>query len=107
MILKSWEEILGAFEKGNLAKDFAVEINKAGEALSHLDSGSATVTLKLKFSTKNEMVSVKADLETKLPKNERRTSNFFLTSKGELSLVHPDQVSIDFERARRGAVDAG
>lgn len=107
MILKTWEEILGAFEKGNLAKDFAAEINKAGEALSHLDSGSATVTLKLKFSTKSEMVTVKADLETRLPKNERRSSNFFLTSDGRLSLVHPDQVSLDFDRARRDAVDAG
>lgn len=106
MILKSWEEILGAFEKGNLAKDFAAEINKVGDALSHLDSGSATVTLKLKFSAKNEMVSVKATLESALPKTERRTSNFFLTSKGELSLVHPDQVTLDFERARKTSVDA-
>lgn len=107
MILKTWEEILGAFEKGNLAKDLAAEINKAGEALSHLDAGSATVALKLKFSTKNEMLSIKATLETTLPKNERRTSNFFLTSDGKLSLVHPDQVSIDFDRARKSDVDAG
>lgn len=105
MILKNTDEIMGALEKGELSKDFAEKIHEVLEKLAELDSGSGSVTLKLKFSSKAEMVSIKSSVEAVLPKKERRTSNFFMTPDGRLSLQHPAQVDI-FAATRRDAVDA-
>lgn len=105
MILKSNEEILGSLEKGDLSKDFNAGIHDVLRELASLDSGSGGVTLKLKFQNKGEMVIVKSTVEVTLPKKERRTSNYFLTGDGRLSLQHPGQIDI-FEGRRRDTADA-
>lgn len=104
MILKSTEEIIGALERGDFAKDFNAEFHKLLQALAELDAGSGSVSLKLKVTSKGEMVSIKSTIDTTLPKKERRSSNFFITGDGRLSLQHPDQVDMGFDR-RRDAID--
>jgi len=104
MILRTTDEIFGALEKGDLSKDFATKVQEVLQALVDADGGNASVTLKLKFSSKGEMVTIKSKLDAVLPTQERRTSNFFVTSSGQLSLQHPNQIDIFAER-RRDAAD--
>jgi hypothetical protein len=104
MILSTTDEILGALERGDLAKDFAAAVREVLSALGEMDAGAGGVSLKLKFSARGDMVSVKAKLETQLPPKERKSSNFFLTGDGRLSLQHPEQISMGFDR-RRDAAD--
>lgn len=106
MILSSTDEIIGALERGELSKDFSAAVREVLQALVDMDGGAGSITLKLKFNAKADMVSVKASLATVLPPKERRTSNFFVTGDGRLSLQHPNQIDI-FESRRRDAADAG
>ena len=94
MILKSAEEILGAMERGDLAKDFATAVNTVLAALAELGEGKGKVTLSLEFACKDEFVQVKGDIVEKLPKRKRKTSNFFMAGDGRLSLQHPNQVEM-------------
>ncbi|GAN49212.1 hypothetical protein ME121_3237 [Methylobacterium sp. ME121] len=94
MILSTTDEILGALERGDLSKDLAQSIRNVLQALVDADGGKGGVTLKLKITAKGEMVSFKADIVEQLPPKERRTSTFFVTGDGRLSLQHPDQVEM-------------
>lgn len=106
MILNNIDEIMGALERGELAKDFATAIRNVLQALYDADGGKGGVTLKLKISAKAEMVTIKADIVEQLPPKDRRSSSFFMTGDGRLSLQHPDQVDMftNGDR-RRDAVD--
>lgn len=104
MILSTTDEIIGALERGDLSKDFAAAFRDT-LATCREHEGKGSVTLKLAITAKGDMVTVKAKLETVTPKAERKTSNFFSTADGRLSLTHPDQVDMVFVRARREAVD--
>lgn len=101
MILSTTDEIIGALERGDLSKDFSQAIRNVLAALVDQDGGKGGVALKLKISAKGEMVSIKADIVETLPPKERRSSNFFVTGDGRLSLQHPDQVEMFAERPRR------
>lgn len=105
MILQTTEEILGGLEKGELSRDFAEKVREILQALVDADGGAASLSLKLKFNSKGEMVTIKSTLAAVLPTRERRTSNFFVTGGGHLSLQHPNQIDI-FGDNRRNAVDA-
>lgn len=105
MILQTTDEILGHLERGDLAKDFAAAVREVCTALTEVEAGKGQVSLKLNFSTKGEMVSIKADLSTSLPKRERKTSSAFITADGKLSLQHPNQIEMFSER-KRSAADA-
>jgi len=96
MILKTTDEIIGALERGDLSRDFADAIHKCCEALEAAEEGAATVTLKLKFKAKNEVVSIRSNVTTSLPEKKRRETTLFLAS-GHLSQQHPDQIDI-FDR---------
>jgi hypothetical protein len=100
MILKTTDEILGALERGELSRDFAEAMNSCCEALVAAEEGSATLTLKIKLSAKNEVVSIKSNVTTSLPEKKRRSTTLFLTGDGRLSQQHPDQIDI-FERGER------
>ena len=103
MILKSTEEIIGSLERGQFAQDFNAEFHKVLQAVADQDSGTGTVTLKLKITGKDDLVSIASSITTKLPEKPRRTTNLFLTGDGRLSTQHPDQVNMDFRR--RDAID--
>lgn len=90
MILKSTEEIIGALESGDFSKDFNAAFHEVLKALAEVDAGSGSVSLKLKVQSKGEMVTIRSTIDTTLPKKERRSSNFFITGDGRLSLQHPD-----------------
>lgn len=94
MILNTTDEIIGALEKGDLSKDFNAAIRNVLQALHDADGGTGGVTLKLKITAKGEMVTIKAGIEEKLPPKDRRSSSFFITGDGRLSLQHPDQVDM-------------
>jgi len=104
MILRTADEILGHLENGNLAKDFALGVHEVLEVLSGLDDGSGSVTMKLTFDAKGDMVTVKAKLDVKPPIKARRSTNMFLTRSGELSLQHPQQIEM-FNGRRRESAD--
>lgn len=103
MILNTTDEIIGALEKGNLSKDFATSLREVLEACRDHE-GKGSITLKLAINAKGDMVTIKAKIDTTVPKEERRSSNFFVTGDGRLSLQHPDQIDMRFER-RRDAVE--
>lgn len=104
MILNSTDEIMGALERGELSKDLSTEFQKVLAALVENDGGNGSITLKLKIQAKGEMVSIKAKLDSTTPQRERRTSTFFVTGDGRLSLQHPAQVDM-FAGRRREAED--
>ena len=106
MILRSLDEILGALERGQLTSDVNEAVREVGRALhAHESDASGSVTLKLVFKSKSEMVTVEAHIDTKMPKSKRRSTSFFLTGDGQLSLNHPQHITL-FERSdRRTAVD--
>lgn len=103
MILNTTDEILGALERGNLSKDLAVAFREVLTACREHE-GKGKVALKLAIAAKGDMVTIKASIDTVIPKEERRPSNFFVTGDGRLSLQHPDQIDMTFER-RRDVVD--
>ena len=100
MILQTTDEIIGALERGDLSKDFASLMREVLEACREHE-GKGSVTLKLAIAAKDEMVTIKAKLDSVVPKKDRRSSNFFMTGDGRLSLRHPDQIDIDFDRGRQ------
>lgn len=109
MILNTTDEIMGALERGDLSKDFAMKFRELLQSCTEHD-GSGTLTLKLKVSAKDEMVSIKSALSTVLPQRERRSSSFFVTGDGRLSMQHPNQVDMGFAEQRRRdppTIDAG
>lgn len=105
IILNTTDEILGALEKGNLSKDFAQNFSEVLQACRDHE-GKGSITLKLAVAAKGDMVTIKAKIDTVIPREERRSSNFFSTADGRLSLTHPDQIDMEFASARRHAVDA-
>jgi hypothetical protein len=104
MKLTTTDEIIGALERGDLAKECAAKHEEVLQALVD-QGGNASLTVKLKFSAKAGSVTIKASVETTLSKKERRSSFFFLTDDGRLSLQHPDQPPLPFDR-RCDAIEA-
>ena len=102
MILQTTDEILGQLERGELARDYAVAVQEVLAALSELGGGKGSVSLKLTFDAKGEMVMITSSLTSSVPKKPRKSSNFFVTGDGRLSLQHPDQIDIF---TRRTAVE--
>lgn len=94
MILSTTDEIMGALERGELSRDFQAAFQRVLQALTDQGDAKGGVTLKLKIATKSEMVSIKAEIVEQVPAKTRRTSNFFVTHDGQLSLQHPDQVEM-------------
>lgn len=105
MILKTLDEIIGHMERGEFAKDAAEAFREVLTALHEQDGGSGSVTLKFKFEAKGEMTSISTQIDTTIPKRERKTSNAFITADGRLSLRHPDQIDM-FAGSRRDVIDA-
>ena len=102
MILETTDEILGQLERGELARDFATSVQEVLQAIADLGGGKGSVSLKLTFDSKGEMVMISSKLESSIPKKPRKTSNFFVTGDGRLSLQHPAQIDIF---SRRTAVE--
>lgn len=112
MILKSADEIIGHLEKGHLARDFAERLRELGELLVEMGEGSGSVSLKITYTAKGDLVDIKSKLTSTLPEKKRRSSSAWLMPDGRLSLQHPDQQPLPlrdegsaFTRTRREAVD--
>lgn len=103
MILNTADEIMGALERGNLAKDWAEAIRDVIAGIQEQDEGKGSVTLKLAISVKGDMVSIKAKVDRVIPQRERKSTSFFATGDARLSLQHPDQIDMRFERQGRNA----
>lgn len=104
MILTHTDEILGGLERGDLSRDYADMIQTVLQALQDLGNGKGSVTLKLSFAAQGDMVAVTSKLDCTVPKAPRKTSNFFVTGDGRLSLNHPAQIDI-FDRRHSEDVD--
>ena len=105
MILKNTPDILGSLERGALSKDFATAMQEVLHALEHLQKGKGSITLKLNFNADNGVVQIASTIATSIPKAPRKTSNYFITDDGYLSMQHPDQVDI-FTSLSRSHEDA-
>ncbi|CAO4174906.1 hypothetical protein [Methylorubrum populi] len=107
MILSTTDEIMGALERGDLSRDFADSFRRVLAALNEQGDAKGGITLKLSIATKGDMVAIKGEIVEKIPAAARRTSNFFVTREGQLSLQHPDQVEMfGTSRRSREAQDA-
>lgn len=105
MKLTTTDEIIGQLERGDVARDLATAIGEICAALEAAGEGKASLTLKLKFASKNEVVSIASDIKRDLPVKQRRTTTLFITD-GCLSLQHPDQISMFGEQTPARTVPA-
>jgi hypothetical protein len=103
MELKDPNELLGSLERGHLVQDFARALRDAAAALRDMDGGKAKVSLSIDLVVKAEMVEFRSVIDTKLPKQKRRSSILFVTDDGNLSTQHPDQpaLALGMDETRR------
>ena len=99
-------EIIARLEGGDLAADLSKEIETAIVALTEhagdRNVARGSLTLTLSFEIAHGKAEITADIKSKLPKRLRRTSFFFATDDGALSLEHPSQHDM-FPREIAGA----
>lgn len=97
-IIRDTQTLLGMLESGDLNSEMTETVQTVLKKLAELSgdqpktSFKGEVSLKLKFTVKNGMVDIDAEIPPpKLPKLPRKTSVYFLTDEGELSTEHPQQ----------------
>lgn len=90
--------ILGMLERGDAAASLSDEISSTliacQDAAGAKGTAKGEVVVKLKFSVQGASVEIEADISSKRPKMKRPRSFLFLTPSGELSLEHPQQISM-------------
>lgn len=99
-------------KKGHASREFATRVKELLAELHDMGEGAGAVALKLTFSAKSGMVDVKVKLTSTHPERKRKSTMFWVTEDGELSLQHPDQAPLPLRdqnsnpsRIRREAVD--
>lgn len=94
-IIRDPQLLIGALEEGELADAFRTELQETLSALSEAagPKGKAKghVTLKLNLDVAAGTVTITSDLTSKRPKEERRSSMYWVTEEGFLSTQHPKQ----------------
>lgn len=96
-IIREADVLVGVLEQGELKADLSAKIAEVLRELYAMsdDAPKATfkgsLTLKLKFSVQNNMVTINNDISTVVPKRPRRTDVFWVTEDGALSTEHPSQ----------------
>ena len=91
-------QVIGTLERGDVAADLS---EKMGALLVALQNASGPkrqakgeIALTLRFTVEGPTVEIEAEIKTKEPKVKRGRSFMFQTVTGELSLEHPQQISM-------------
>lgn len=96
-LIRDADTLIAVLEHGELKGDLNDEIAKVVSKLHQLSDDNpkkkfgASLTLKMKFSVENGMVTIANDIATTLPKQPRRSDIFWTTEEGALSTEHPAQ----------------
>jgi len=96
-LIRDADQLIGILERGELKIDLSEKIAEAIAKLHHLSEEApkkkhkASLSLKMKFSAENGVVTITNDTTLTLPKEERRNDIFFTTEDGALSTEHPAQ----------------
>lgn len=96
-LIRDADTLIAMLERGDLKGDLNDEIAKLVSRLHGLSDEnpkkkfSGSLTLKIKMSAENGMVTVNNDIATTLPKVPRRMDVFWSTEDGALSTEHPAQ----------------
>ena len=89
--------LIGMLEQGDLNQALSAELGKVMKELTEMSQENAKATFKgtlkldLTIEVENQIVHVKAKVDSKLPDRPRRSTLFFVTDDGELSTEHPHQ----------------
>lgn len=95
--ISDWTIVMGMMENNRFAPHMSDEIKKTIAELhtqSEEQDGKAvkgSVTIKLKFIVKDNMLEIHGDVNSVVPKRPRRPSHFFVVDDGEVSTEHPKQ----------------
>ena len=94
--IRDAQTIIGMLEGGETAAALGTNITETLQKLNALATTpkktvKGFVTLKLSFEVQNGTVSVDADIESKTPKEARKSSFYWVTEDGSLSTEHPQQ----------------
>lgn len=94
-LIREPQALIGMLEDGEFADRFRRELVETLQALNDAagpkGKASGNVALKLGLKVEAGMVTINADLSSKRPKEEHRSSIFWVTETGELSTQHPRQ----------------
>lgn len=99
-LIRDADTLIAVLEQGDLKSDLNAEIAKVVAKLHELSDDnpkrkfSGSLTLKMKFSAENGMVTISNDIATTLPKIPRRSDIFWTTEEGALSTEHPAQTDM-------------
>jgi hypothetical protein len=98
--IRDADTLIAVLEQGDLKSDLNAEIAKVVSKLHELSDEnpkrkfSGSLTLKMKFSAENGMVTISNDITSTLPKIPRRSDIFWTTEDGALSTEHPAQTDM-------------
>jgi hypothetical protein len=98
--IRDADTLIAVLEQGDLKSDLNAEIAKVVARLHELSDEnpkrkfSGSLTLKMKFSAENGMVTISNDITSTLPKIPRRSDIFWTTEDGALSTEHPAQTDM-------------
>lgn len=96
-LIRDADTLIAVLEQGDLKNDLNDNIAKVVSKLHALSDEdpkkkfSGSLTLKMKFSAENGMVTISNDISSTLPKVPRRMDVFWTTEEGALSTEHPAQ----------------
>ncbi|MCC4299343.1 hypothetical protein [Aurantimonas coralicida] len=94
-LIRDPQALIGLLEEGELAetmkRELADTLTALNEAAGPKGKANGHVTLKLNLKVEAGMVTIQSDLTSKRPKEERRSTVFWVTEDGALSTQHPRQ----------------
>lgn len=99
-LIRDADTLIAVLEQGELKSDLNDEIAKVVTRLHELSEDnpkkkfSGSLTLKMKLSVENGMVTISNDIASTLPKVPRRLDVFWSTEEGALSTEHPAQTDM-------------
>lgn len=98
--IRDVQTIIGLLKNGNLAPELSRELSNAlielREQVGNRPKAKAKgkVTLTLGLEVEAGAVSITANIESKLPKQPREASFYWITPEGALSTEHPQQMNM-------------
>ena len=94
--IRDAQTILSLQEGGQLLTDLGTEITNVTAKLQEMATTpkkkvKGRVSLSLNFEVQDGVLSIEADIASKLPKEARRSTLFWVLGDGSLSTEHPQQ----------------
>jgi hypothetical protein len=95
--IRDMQSIIGLIEDGEFNTELSSEARDVLSKLTNMSqeqrgkSITGSVTVKLKFTVKDDLVEIASTFDTNVPKRPRKSSHFWIVEDGALSTEHPRQ----------------